>query len=115
MSKTLLALALAALSASAAAATPGQADPYPSSYRIVPSAPVLLQHATVLTGTGERLDDADVLMADGRVVSVGQGLQAPEAAAYVGRLQDDVAGGAAHAPPRPCHAQKRSRTLPPGN
>ena len=80
MSKTLLALALAALSASAAAATPGQADPYPSSYRIVPSAPVLLQHATVLTGTGERLDDADVLMADGRVVSVGQGLQAPAGA-----------------------------------
>ena len=80
MSKTLLALALAALSASAAAATPGQADPYPSSYRIVPSAPVLLQHATVLTGTGERLDDADVLMADGRVVSVGQGLQAPTGA-----------------------------------
>ena len=80
MSKTLLALALAALSASAAAATPGQSDPYPSSYRIVPSAPVLLQHATVLTGTGERLDDADVLMADGRVVSVGQGLQAPTGA-----------------------------------
>jgi imidazolonepropionase-like amidohydrolase len=39
-----------------------------------------LQHATVLTGTGERLDDADVLMADGQVVAVGRALQAPQGA-----------------------------------
>src|SRR5690606_17515714 len=51
------------------------ADPYPSTYRRVASPPVLLQHATVLTGTGTRLDDADVLMRDGRIVAVGNGLE----------------------------------------
>lgn len=52
-------------------------DPYPSTYRSIASGPVLIEHATVLTGTGERLDDADVLMVDGKVVSVGRGLTAP--------------------------------------
>ncbi|RXE25560.1 amidohydrolase, partial [Xanthomonas perforans] len=52
-------------------------DPYPSTYRALASAPVLIQHATVLTGTGERLDDADVLLRDGKVAAVGKALQAP--------------------------------------
>ena len=53
------------------------ADPYPSTYRRVMSPPVLLQGATVLTGTGSRLDSADVLMRDGRIVAVGTGIDAP--------------------------------------
>ena len=52
-------------------------DPYPSTYRPVASAPVLIEHATVLTGTGQRLEDADVLLADGKVQAVGAGLAAP--------------------------------------
>ena len=53
------------------------ADPYPSTYARIASPPVLLQHATVLTGTGSRLDDADVLLRDGRVVAIGNGLDVP--------------------------------------
>ena len=52
-------------------------DPYPSTYRAAPSAPVLISGATVLTGTGQRLDGADVLLVDGRIRAVGTGLQAP--------------------------------------
>ncbi len=52
-------------------------DPYPSTYQRVASAPVLLQHATVLTGTGQRIENADVLMRDGRIVAVGTGLDVP--------------------------------------
>jgi imidazolonepropionase-like amidohydrolase len=52
-------------------------DPYPSTYRTIASAPVLIQHATVLTGTGERLENADVLMRDGKVAAVGASLEAP--------------------------------------
>ena len=52
-------------------------DPYPSTYQPLAAGPVLIQHATVLTGTGTRLDDADVLMQDGRIVAVGQQLAAP--------------------------------------
>ncbi len=58
-------------------------DPYPSTYRPIASAPVLLTGATVLTGTGARLDNADVLMQNGRIVAVGQGLQAPADAVRV--------------------------------
>ena len=58
-------------------------DPYPSTYTRVASPPVLLQHATVLTGTGTRLDDADVLMRDGRIVAVGSALDVPADATRV--------------------------------
>jgi imidazolonepropionase-like amidohydrolase len=59
------------------------ADPYPSTYRAIASPPVLIQGATVLTGTGTRLDNADVLMQDGKIVAVGIGLQAPSDALRV--------------------------------
>src|SRR5690606_31567256 len=39
--------------------------------------PVLVGGATVLDGNGGRLDGADVLMADGRIVAVGTGLDVP--------------------------------------
>jgi imidazolonepropionase-like amidohydrolase len=58
-------------------------DPYPSTYRPIASPPVLIQGATVLTGTGARLNDADVLMQDGKIVAVGNGLQAPSDAIRV--------------------------------
>ena len=82
---TLVALAATLLAAGAQAATRPHFtdDPYPSTYRPIASQPVLLQHATVLTGTGARLDDADVLLADGKVAAVGQGLQAPAGAQVV--------------------------------
>lgn len=52
-------------------------DPYPSTYRPIASPPVLIRGATVLTGTGTRLDGADVLMRDGKIVAVGANLDAP--------------------------------------
>jgi len=72
-------IGLALLSLAAAPATSASRfvqDPYPSTYQPRGSAPVLIHNATVLTGTGERLDDADVLLRDGKVVQVGHALQA---------------------------------------
>jgi imidazolonepropionase-like amidohydrolase len=66
-------LLLAALVASGSLA----AEPFPSTYQVPSNPPLLIQGATVLTGTGERLDGADVLIADGRVQAVGKGLSAP--------------------------------------
>ena len=77
---------LALLCTAAQAATPASRfiqDPYPSTYRPIAAGPVLIEHATVLTGTGERLDDADVLVRDGRIAAVGRGLQAPADATRV--------------------------------
>jgi imidazolonepropionase-like amidohydrolase len=51
------------------------ADPYPSTYKPSQSAPTLIKGGTVLTGTGTRLDNADVLIVDGRISAVGMGLQ----------------------------------------
>ena len=58
-------------------------DPYASTYRAVASPAVLIRDATVLTGTGARLDEADVLMRDGRIVAVGRDLEAPADAVQV--------------------------------
>ena len=51
-------------------------DPYPSTYRAIASPAVLIAGATVLTGDGTRLDGADVLLRDGKVVAVGSGVEA---------------------------------------
>lgn len=94
MSRTLLSL-LCAAALAAPLAVPAQdaqkparpsrfvQDPYPSTYRALPNPPVLLRNAIVLTGTGERLDGADVLMREGAIVQVGRGLQAPADATVV--------------------------------
>ncbi|TMO06181.1 amidohydrolase [Pseudoalteromonas sp. S558] len=51
-------------------------NPYPSTYQPVATSSTLITNATVLTGTGERLDDADVLLVDGKVQQVGKDLTA---------------------------------------
>jgi imidazolonepropionase-like amidohydrolase len=56
---------------------PPAAPLYPSTYTVPASAPTLIRNATVLTGTGTRLEHADVLMADGKISAVGGGLTAP--------------------------------------
>ncbi len=59
-----------------------RAEDYPSTYAPLPSEPTLITHATILTGTGERLDDASLLIADGKIVFVGQG-EAPATVATI--------------------------------
>ncbi len=49
---------------------------FESRYAPLPSAAMLIKGATVLTGTGERLDEADVLVENGRISAVGKGLDA---------------------------------------
>ena len=58
-------------------------DAFPSTYAPIAAPPVLITNATVLTGTGTRLDGADVLFSDGEIVAVGTGLQAPAGATTV--------------------------------
>ena len=76
-------LALVALALPAAA--PAAEQPFASTYRPVASGPVLIRNATVLTGSGARLEGADVLMRDGRIAAVGQGLDAGDAAVVDGK------------------------------
>ena len=85
MKKLVAALAACALLASACSrngeengASDGPA-PYDSRYEALPSGSTLLTGATVLTGTGERLDDTDILLVDGRIAEIGSGLSAADA------------------------------------
>jgi hypothetical protein len=48
------------------------ANAYPSTYQAAAAAATLIRGATVLTGTGTRLDGADVLIANGHIEAVGQ-------------------------------------------
>lgn len=60
-------------------------DPFPSTYAPYPSETVLITGATLLTGTGERIDNGAVLMQDGRIAAVGaaDGVAAPDGAATI--------------------------------
>jgi imidazolonepropionase-like amidohydrolase len=70
------ALALVATGAVAASKTMPDfaADPYPSTYRPAAAADTLIVGVTVLDGTGARLEDAEVLLREGRIAAVGRDL-----------------------------------------
>ncbi|HYG61987.1 MAG TPA: amidohydrolase, partial [Thermoanaerobaculia bacterium] len=63
-------------------AAAGESEPYPSTYRPLPSAPVLITNATVLTAAGDRIEGGSVLMRDGKIAAVGRGI-APAAGVTV--------------------------------
>lgn len=54
-----------------------------SRYVPVASSPTLIRNATVLIGNGERLDGADVLLADGEIEAIGHDLSAPTDAVII--------------------------------
>ena len=57
------------------------ANPYPSTYTRYPGVPQLIRGATVLDGEGGRIDNGSVLIADGKVVAIGDAsLAAPDGA-----------------------------------
>lgn len=72
--KNLLARLSLLLGVAVAVSASMAAEPFPSTYKVPVNSPLLIQGATILTGTGDRLEGADVLIADGRIQSVGKGL-----------------------------------------
>jgi imidazolonepropionase-like amidohydrolase len=54
-------------------------NPYPSTYQPMTQLKVVIKGATVLTGTGERLENADVLIDQGKIVAVGAGIDVGDA------------------------------------
>lgn len=87
--KRLLALTVCALvSACATAPEPaaGKVDPknpFPSTYLALPGQPTALVGATILTGTGDKIENGTVLFKDGKVEAVGAGLAVPAGYATV--------------------------------
>lgn len=59
-------------------------DPrYDSTYAPGPAPVLLFQHATILTGSGEKFEDGDLLLVDGKVAAVGHGIAAPQGAQVI--------------------------------
>jgi imidazolonepropionase-like amidohydrolase len=54
-----------------------QPDPFSSTYRPLPSASFAIVGARAFTGTGQALENATVIVRDGRIATVGEGLAAP--------------------------------------
>ncbi len=71
------------LSAALAQPALAQAPPYSSTYAAPPTAPVLIRNATILTGHGTRLDQAELLIADGRIAAIGHKLDVPPNAGII--------------------------------
>jgi imidazolonepropionase-like amidohydrolase len=69
--------------AAAPVAPTGARAPFSSTYEAPPSPLTLIRNATVLTGTGTRIDRGDVLIEGGRIKAVGQSLPAPQGAVVV--------------------------------
>jgi imidazolonepropionase-like amidohydrolase len=67
---SLLTIAAGMLAGWAAVPAALAAEPYPSTYQPLPSVPTLIVNATILTGTGERIDNGSLLLARGRVEQV---------------------------------------------
>src|ERR1700735_2934962 len=74
----------AAFLAAALAVSAGlAAEPFPSTYQVPATPPLLIQGAVVLTGAGERINGADVLVENGRRRAVGVGFCGPAGARVV--------------------------------
>lgn len=66
------AIALTLTLASIGIVRPAAAAPYDSTYTPRQAPAYIIDNATVLTGDGERIDDAQVVLANGKIVSVGK-------------------------------------------
>jgi imidazolonepropionase-like amidohydrolase len=67
----------------AALAQPAMAEPYPSTYQPLPSQPVVITNATILTGTGARIEKGSLLMMEGRITQVGGDIELPDGARVI--------------------------------
>ncbi len=72
------------------AAAAANSDPYPSTYKPLPSQTTLIRGATILTAAGPRIENGSVLLEDGKVKAVGSATAAIEVPA--GATVIDAAG-----------------------
>ncbi|TPG10849.1 amidohydrolase [Sphingomonas oligophenolica] len=70
-------------SATAVAARRYARDPYPSTYHAYPGVPTVVRNVTIFDGEGARIDNGEALFADGKIVAVGQRVDAPAGATVI--------------------------------
>ena len=60
---------------------PGDAeteDAFASTYEPMPSEPTLITNATIFTGTGEKIENGELLMRDGKIAAICESVEAPD-------------------------------------
>ena len=60
-----------------------EAGPHPSTYKAPPSPPVVFVGATILDGTGTRIDNGELILASGKVQAIGHNLPRPAGATVI--------------------------------
>jgi len=58
-------------------------DPYPSTYKPLPSPPIVLSGATILDGAGGRINAGEVLLDRGRIAAIGKSVPRPAGALVI--------------------------------
>src|SRR5687768_9516063 len=58
-------------------------DPFPSTYRAYPGVPTLVTNVTIFDGEGGRIDNGSILFAEGKIVALGQSVDAPAGAVTI--------------------------------
>ena len=66
-----------------AAAPAERTEPFPSTYRALPSRTTLITNATVMTAAGSTLERGAVLLRDGKIAEVGTSITAPSDAVVI--------------------------------
>lgn len=58
-------------------------DPFPSTYKPLPSVPTAIVGAKVLTATGDEITNGTVILLDGKIAAVGVSVEIPKGAAVI--------------------------------
>ncbi|MEM1192346.1 MAG: amidohydrolase [Pseudomonadota bacterium] len=58
-------------------------DPFPSTYVAYTSTPTLIKNVTILTGTGDVIENGSVAMVDGKIAAVGTRIRTPKDATVI--------------------------------
>jgi imidazolonepropionase-like amidohydrolase len=67
----------------AGAVSAPNADPFPSTYRPIPSGPVAIRNATILTAVGPTITNGTIVLRDGKILAVGANVTVPPDATVV--------------------------------
>ena len=58
-------------------------DPFPSTYQPFPSQATVIRNATILTGTGQRIDGGSIVLQNGVIAAVGANVSVPAGATVI--------------------------------
>ena len=59
---------------------PDPSNPFPSTYQVIKSAPIFISNVTLLDGLGNKMEEAEILLEDGKIADYGKSVSVPRGA-----------------------------------